>query len=227
MRRGGRRLSRTLLAVLGGALLLLALVQLLLPGIVAGRIESRLRRYGGVQSVQVRAWPAVELLWGSADVVVVHARSLTMSAAQVASFLWEAHGAERVDLDAARIRVGRVQVSNARLRKRGAALGVEALASDADVRGALPRGLQVVLLGSGGGRVRVRAAGGLFGVGAALEAVAEASAGRLIAHPLGSSLEGVKLTLFSEPHIHIEGVGANVAAARPRVYRLTVAASLR
>lgn len=227
MRRGGRRLTKTLLAVLGGALLALALAQLLLPGIVAGRIGSRLRRYGSVQSVHVRAWPAVELLWGSADAVAVHAGSLTMSTAQVASFLWEAHGAHSVELDAASVHVGRLRLSDARFRKRGAALSAEALASDADVRAALPPGLQVALLGSGGGRVRVRAAGGLFGVGAAVEAVAEASAGRLVAHQLGLLLEGVQLTLFSEPHIHIEGVGASVRTALPRTYHLTIAASLR
>ena len=60
--------------------LALALAQLLLPGIAASRISSRVGRYGEVQSVSVSAWPAVKLLWGSADSVTVRARSLRVSA---------------------------------------------------------------------------------------------------------------------------------------------------
>src|ERR1035437_6516097 len=155
MRRGGGRLRNTLLVVLGGALLALALAQLLLPAIAADRIASRLRRHGSVQSVQVRAWPAVELLWGSADSVDVRAGSLAMSAAQAAGFLWEAHGAHRVGLYATSVRVGRL--SDVRFSKLGRVLRAEALTSDADVRAALPPGVALALLGSSGGRVRVRA----------------------------------------------------------------------
>jgi hypothetical protein len=227
MRRGGGRLRNTLLVVLGGALLALALAQLLLPGIVAHRITSRLGRYGSVESVQVRAWPAVELLWGSADSVEVRAGSLTMSTAQAASFLWEARGTHSVGLSATSVRVGRLRLSDVRLRKLGAALGAEALTSEADVAAALPPGVALALLGSADGRVRVRASGALFGVGASVEAVASASEGRLIAHPLDPLLEGFQLTLFSDPHVHIEGVGAGVMPGRPATYRLTVAASLR
>jgi hypothetical protein len=227
MRRGGGRLRNTLLAVLGGALLALALAQLLLPGIVADRIASRLGRYGSVQSVQVQAWPAVELMWGSADAVEVRAGSLTMSAAQAASFLWEARGTHRVGLSATSVRLGRLRLGDVRLRKLGATLGAEALTSEDDVRAALPRGVELALLGSAGGRVRVRASGGLFGVAASVEAVASASEGRLIAHPLAPLREGVELTLFSDPHVHVEGVSAGVVQGRPATYRLTLAASLR
>ena len=68
-------------------MLALALAQVFLPRIAASRISSRLRRYGTVQSVSVKAWPAVELLWGSADSVRVRARSLTVSPAQTAKLL--------------------------------------------------------------------------------------------------------------------------------------------
>jgi hypothetical protein len=213
--------------VLGGALLALALAQLLLPAIAADRIASRLRRHGSVQSVQVRAWPAVELLWGSADSVDVRAGSLAMSAAQAAGFLWEAHGAHRVGLYATSVRVGRLRLSDVRFSKLGRVLRAEALTSDADVRAALPPGVALALLGSSGGRVRVRASGGLFGVGVSVEAVAGAIDGRLIAHPLGPLREGFQLTLFSDPHVHVDGVGAGVVPGRPGTYRLTLAASLR
>ncbi len=83
------------------------------------------------------------------------------------------------------------------------------------------------LLRSEGGEVEVRATGALFGVGASVNAVAGASDGKLVAHPLGFLIEGVQLTLFSEPHVHMEGVGASVQSTQPLSYRLTASASLR
>ena len=83
MRRGGggpRRLRIALLAA-AGVLLLLGLAQLLLPRIASSTISSRVGRYGKVESVSVSAWPAVELLWGSADSVRVKARRLSLSPA--------------------------------------------------------------------------------------------------------------------------------------------------
>ena len=62
--------------------LVLALAQLLLPRIAASRICSRVGRYGQFDSVSVSAWPAVELLWGSADSVQVQAGSLALNPAQ-------------------------------------------------------------------------------------------------------------------------------------------------
>ena len=86
------------------------------------------------------------------------------------------------------------------------------------------------LLNSHDGQVEVRASGGLFGVKASVDAVARAQEGKLVVRPLGFLLGGLKLTLFSDPHVHVEGVGA-VAAAEPSGtvagYRLSMWASLR
>jgi hypothetical protein len=226
MRRSGGRLRNVLLAVLGALLLALALAQLLLPGIVAGRIASRLRRYGTVQSVHVSAWPAVELLWGDADSVVVRAGSLAIGTSRAASLLREARGAHSLKLTAASVRVGRLQMSAASLHKQGSALTAQALMSAAAVTAALPPGVTLKLLGSEGGRVRVLAGGGLFGAGLSVEAVAGPSAGALVAQPVGLLLEGFQLTLFSDPRVRVLGVGAEAAPGAPGAYRLTLAASL-
>jgi hypothetical protein len=228
MRRGGGRLQNTLLAILGAVLLVLVLAQLLLPGIVAGRIASRLRRYGTVQSVHVGAWPAVKLLWGQADSVDVRAGSLAIgSASRAAGLLAEAQGAQSIQLSAASVRLGRLQMSDASLRKQGSALTAQALMSAAAVTAALPPGVTLRLLGSSGGSVRVLAGGGLFGVGVSVEALAAPSAGVLVAHPVGLLLEGFRLTLFSDPRVQVQGVGAEPAPGLPGAYRLTLAATVR
>jgi hypothetical protein len=220
-------------AGLAGAIaLVLVLAQLLLPGIAASRISSRVGKYGTVESVRVSAWPAIELLWGHADSVTVRAGRLTISPKQTTKLLWEARGAANLDVTAPVVQEGRLRLRNVSLRKRGSLLAAEAEMTQADVRAALPPGLSVRLLSSGGGNVKVKASGGLFGLSASVDAVAGPSEGKLIARPLGFLLGGVRLMLFADPHVHVEGVGANAlsaAAAAPatRRYRLTMTARLR
>jgi hypothetical protein len=223
----GGKAGRIAAGVAGAIALALVLAQALLPRIAASRISSRLGAFGTVESVSVKAWPAVELLWGSADSVRVRAGSLTLSPAQTAKLLWEARGMDSVELTAPSVREGPLRLSDASLRKRGRALAAQARMTDVDVRAALPEGVHVHLLSSAGSEVRVRASGGPFGVGAPVDARADGSGGRLVVDPLGSPLSGLRLTLFSEPHVYVEGVGASVEPGRPLSYRLTISATLR
>jgi len=176
--------------------LVLVLAQLFLPGIAASRISSRVGKYGAVEHVGVSAWPAVKLLWGHADSVDVRAGDLRLSPHQTASLLWEGRDVSSMHVTAASLREGPLRLTDVSLRKHRARLSASGLASEADAQAALPSGLSLMLLGSDGGRVQVRAIGGLFGVQAGLDAVAEAREGRLVAHPLGLLLEGAQLTLF-------------------------------
>jgi hypothetical protein len=210
MRRLGGRptLTRALLALGATILVLLVLAQLLLPRIAASTISSRIGRYGHVESVHVSAFPALELLWGSAESVDVHAGALALAPAQAGKLLWESRDVERMDVHAESVRVGPLRVSAATLIKRGSALTAEAQASEADVAAALPPGFSLRLLSSDAGQVEVQASGGLFGIGASVEAVALGSGGKLVAHPRGLLIEALQLTLFSDPHVFVEGVGA-------------------
>jgi hypothetical protein len=222
MRKGGRIAA----GVAGGVVLLLALAQLILPRLAASRVSSRVGRYGKVQSVSVSAWPAVELLWGDVGSVRVRTGSLVLSPAQAASLLWEARGTASMDVSAESVQLGSLRLSDASLRKRGNTINAQALASEADVQAALPTGFGVKLLRSENGEVEVRATGALFGVGAAVNAVAGASDGELVAHPLGFLVEALQLKLFSDPHVYVEGVGASVQSEQPLSYRLTISARL-
>jgi DUF2993 family protein len=218
---------RLVLFFVGGAALVLLLAQLLLPGIGARRISSRVGRYGSVERVTVHAWPAVELLWGSADSASVRATHLSLSPSQAAKLLWEARGVETLELTAPSVNVGPLQLTDVHLHKHGSSLAADAVISEAGVKAALPPGFAVRLLGSEGGQVQLSASGGLFGVGPTVKAVAGPSQGKLVVHPLGFLLEGVRLTLFADPHVYVDGVGASLRPGSPPSYRLTMNASLR
>ena len=220
-------MTRLLLAVIALVLLVLLLAQLVLPRIAANRISSRVGRYGSVESVSVRAWPAVELLWGSADSLSVRAQRLSLSPSQAAKLLWEARGVESLQFAAMSVQVGPVRLGDARVHKQGSSLAAEAVIGEANVRAALPKGIAVKLVKSEGGTIQVTATGGLFGVGPAVQALAAAQEGKLVVRPLGFLLRGLTLTLFSDPHVYVEGVGASIQPGSPRTYRLTMRARLR
>jgi len=124
------------------------------------------------------------------------------------------------------VQVGVARVSDATLVKHGDAFSAGATVTAQEVKAALPEGVGVQLLESAGGRVRARVSGALFGVAATVEAIAEASDGELVVHPVGFLIEGFRLVLFAEPHVYIEGVGAQADAAAPSGYRVTVTARL-
>jgi hypothetical protein len=225
-----RRAGLIAAGLAGAIVLALVLAQLFLPGIAASRVRSRVERYGSVESVTVKAWPAVELLWGQADTVEVKARSLALSPAQTAKLLGEARGVTTMRLTAARMREGPLQLRDASFRKHGDALFGAAWTSQADVNAALGEGVEVKLLKSTGGHVEVSVSGGLFGVKASVDAVAQAQEGRLVVHPLGFLLEGLKLTLIDDPNVYVEGVSASAAAGPAGAgagYRLSIWGSLR
>lgn len=229
MRRGarGRRVVRVALGLLAAAVLVLVLAQIFLPGIAASRIHSRVARYGTVESVHVEAWPAIELLWGHADSVHVNARRLALTPAQTVSLIAQASGAHELTVSAQELREGQLRLTGVQLLKHDRRLvGVARLAA-ADVPAALPTGVHVSLTGSGGGRVLLRVGGGLFGVHGSLDAVAEAQRGALVARPAGLQPGALRLTIFSDPRIEVQSIGAHREAGRPSGYVLTMSALLR
>lgn len=226
--RGTRGSRRLLLALAAALALLLVLAQLLLPRLAADRISSRVGRYGAVNSVSVSAWPAIELLWGHADSVQVGAAHLALEPGQAATLLSEASGVARMDLRAQSVAIGKLALTDATLRKRGAQLQASALVTEAAAQAALPAGLEDVrLLRSEQGAVEVQVRGSLFGFGASVDVLAQPREGELIAHPLGLLAGALTLTVFSSPHVYVEAVAASPQPTQPPSYRLAISARLR
>ena len=212
---------------IGVAVLLFVLAQLFLPGIAADRISSRLARYGHVRSVDVEAWPAVELLWGTAESVRVRASDLTFALSQTGHVLGEASGAHDIDMTAQRVHVGPLELSEVTFHKRGAQLIAHARATEAAVAAALPPGIRIRLLRSERGSVEVSVGGALFGVGGEIDALAQASEGKLVARPAASLLALFSLTLYKNPRVYIESIGASPATSPVPGYQLVMRARLQ
>lgn len=209
---------------------LVVLAQLLAPGIAARVVRKKIEKYGTVKSVEVKAWPAVKLAWRHADEVRVSVGKLKLEPEQAVALLKEAKETDRVEASVESVEVDGLRLTGAKLEKHGSELRAEGVMSEEDVKRALPEGLEVVLLKSEAGTVEVRASGGLFGLSASVDAVAQAEDGKLVARPTGLLLGALKLTLFESESVYVEGVEARALAGETGQgarYELSMWASLR
>jgi hypothetical protein len=228
----GRRARRLRIAIasLAAIAVLLVLGELLLPEIAENRVRDAVGRYGTVKSVTVHAAPALKLLWGDVDEVRVQAGTLKLTPSQTAALLAEARGVTKVAASAEVLQEGPLRLTQVHFVKHGSALYGDGLLSEGDIRRALPAGFDVTLLGSEGGAVRVTASGGLFGLGASVEAVARAEEGKLVVAPSASLFAAFKLVLFADPRVYVEGVQARRvegASGEGASYRVAMWARLR
>ncbi|HEX4109187.1 MAG TPA: LmeA family phospholipid-binding protein [Solirubrobacteraceae bacterium] len=200
--------------VLATVCVLLALSQLLLPGIAASRLRTRLSRNGVVERVSVSAFPALKLLWGHADKVTVHYASMHVNNARVSSLMGQSRNVGKVDVYARTLDIGPLSLTNAVLHKRGDQLTGEAALSTAALSHALPSGFSVQPVASGNGELELRASASLFGLGVSADVLLEAQEGSLVLVPIGIPIIGssLRLTVFNEPNARVSGVGARTQA---------------
>lgn len=100
-------------AIVVGVVVLAGVTQLVIPGFVERNVESNLeeRSDGGEAVVDVKAFPAVRLLWGSGDRMEVRGRGLAIDIAQRTDDpLGKLNGFDEVDIDLTDLTAGPVDV---------------------------------------------------------------------------------------------------------------------
>ena len=200
------------LAALGlGALVVVVLVvaQLLLPGIAARHVRDQLARSGQVLSVQVQAFPAIELLWHHADKVVVRLGRYRPRPGNLGGTLGQSADVGTLDASAQEVDYGLVTLHNATLTKRGDELRGSATVTDADLRSALPILSSVTPVASADGRLTLRGTASLFGLTASADATVSAQDGKLVVTPDVPFGGFARLTVFSAPHVSVQSVSAS------------------
>ena len=212
-------------AALAVVVVLALVAHFVLPGIAENRIRDRLAHDGRVESVHVSAFPAVKLLWGKADSVTVRMASLRASVGRFGDLLGRTADADRVDGTARELDVLTLRLRDARLRKRGNRLEGEATVTDADLRGALPPGFDVRPVASANGQLVLRGTATLFGTTISANAVLMAQDGKLKVAPDVPFGGFAALTVFDDPHVHVDSVGAQAAPGGG--FKLTAQGHLR
>jgi hypothetical protein len=212
------------IATAGVVILVLVVAQLVLPGVAADRLRDRLSRSGNVIFVEVHAFPAIKLLWNHADRIVVRMGRYQSTASTVADLLSQTSTVGSLDASAQEFTSGLLTVRNAALRKRGNQLVGTALVTESDLRRAIPILQSVVPVQSSDGRLTLRGTASLFGVTATVDATVSASDGKLIVSPDVPFGGFATLTVFSNPHVEVQSVGATPA---PGGFRVTATGQLK
>ncbi|HWF73239.1 MAG TPA: hypothetical protein VG186_07840 [Solirubrobacteraceae bacterium] len=206
------------IALFGAALVVVLLVvaQLVLPGIAAQRLRDRLARSGRVISVHVEAFPAIELLWNQAGEVDVHLASYrARTPSGLGHTLGQTSQAGTVNATIDELNTGLVTLRNVTVRKRGDILSGRATLTAANLKAALPSGLDVQPVASGAGKLVLRGSA----LGLTAYATLSAQNGSVQIAPDVPLLGGLfTITVFSDPHVDVQGVGASAAPGGFSVY---------
>ncbi len=201
----------------------LVVAQLVLPGIAAQRLRDRLARSGRVLSVQVSAFPAIELLWHHADKVVIRMADYRQSPpAKLGSTLAQASDVGTLDASAQEFDDGLLRLHDARLMKEGGQLIVVARVADADLHSVLPIVSSVTPVASNSGLLTLRGTSSLLGLSA--DFTVSAQNGDLVVAPDIPFGGLATITLFHDPRIRVESVNA---AAVPGGFSVQGTAALR
>jgi len=204
-------------AILAAIVLLLVVAQLVLPGIAAERVSERIEPYGSVRAVHVHAVPAIELLWGDAQEIVVSAGPLRASMHQLVDLQQSLEGvgearlsSPRLELVLSSLAAGEVPLEGVLLSKRGNSLSASGTVRHSAVNITLPGGFRVDGLSAGSGQPEVSVSGEAFGVHVSGRAVVTARGGAIVVEPAGLPFSSfATLTLYSDPRIYVESVSAS------------------
>lgn len=204
--------------------IVLGVAQAVLPGIAAGRLRDQLGRHGRVLSVEVHAFPAIELLWHQADSVVVRMADYSSSASSLQRTLGQVADAGSLDASAGVLRAGLLTVHGAMLRKRGAELVGHGTVTESDLRTSFPVLDAVTPVAAGGGELTLQGTATLFGVSATVDATVRPQQGALVVSPDVPFGGLATVTLFSDPGMAVTGISATQA---PGGFAVSVEARLR
>lgn len=231
-RRLSRPVRRVALAVFAVAWLLVAvtaLAELFLVGYAERRAVNSLERNGSDVDVTIEARPAVKLLLGRADEVVVRAGQLKPrdgaadeEGANLGDLLVRTKVAQRIDARVDSLVTPRVTLRDASVVKRGDRLSAVAAVTRAEIEDALPGNLSLSTPGGSGG-FQIVGTAGLLGREVNVRATISVSCGRLVIAPQVGGVTVLTLGLFDDPRVLVDDVSATAVSGG---YRFTVAGHL-
>jgi hypothetical protein len=209
---GGRRAARAVLVAAGVLAALLVLAQALLPRLAEHQARAALGSQADGVHVDIKATPAVKLLWHRADSVTIsvdHLRPRASGGGSTGDILAGLTVARKLDLNIRDLQAHGVHLRGIRVHKDGARLAANADVDLRSLQGVLPPGLHVRPLSAPSGQIRLEGAASPLGMPIHARASLVADGGRIVVRPEGLPF-GSLLTVpvFSDARISVDGLGA-------------------
>lgn len=207
-----------LLGVAGVLLTLLVASQFLLPHLAERRLADELEQYGPRPDVDVRAFPAVKLIFGRADRIEVDQSAARIDTPQLIDELSESGDVGEFEARVGELQIGMLRLSEVRVAKDGDDVTAAATVTLGELQGALRdlTNLRVLPAGEGGGIVLAGEVT-VFGRTIGGRARVRPDGGRLVVGVEGLPLGAI--TLVDDPRLRIVDVGAREV---PGGYRLSL-----
>ncbi len=218
-----------ILAIVALALVvLIAVAQVVLPGVAEQSLRSNLARYGPVRRVHVESAPAIKLLWHRADRVEVAMdsyRSEPGGHGSLADFISRTRATGKLDVSVGTLQAQLVTLHDVRLHKDGDILIGQARLTQRDLSAALPTFLNLRPVSASENGIVLQVLASILGQRVAVHIGVLADAGRVVVRPEGIPFGSLAtITVFDDPRTYVESLGAEL---RGEEYLLTVRARLR
>jgi hypothetical protein len=198
-------LRRAVLVGVGVLVLLLAVAQLALPRVAEHEVTEQLGGDGEVTEAKVEAFPAIELLWRHADRVSAQVGTYDARIGDIADDVAQTRRVDELDVRIDRVRAGDdLVLHDVRVGKRDGLLEGSGVLDAGQLAGALPAGVEGVIVPQADGAIVVDAR--IAGASVRLRVVVRD--GRVVARPDGLLGILTSYTLFADPRIEVESVTA-------------------
>lgn len=207
-----------LLGVAGVLLALLVASQFLLPHLAERRLADELEQYGPRPDVDVRAFPAVKLLFGRVDRIEIAQDAARIDTPQLIDELSESGDVDEFEARVGTLQIGMLRLSDVRVAKDGDDVVSAATVTLGELQGALRdlTNLRVLPAGEGGGIVLAGEVT-VFGRTIGGRARVRPDGGRLVVGVEGLPLGAI--TLVDDPRLRIVDVDSREV---PGGYRLSL-----
>ncbi|MHB8531539.1 MAG: LmeA family phospholipid-binding protein [Solirubrobacteraceae bacterium] len=202
--------------MLAGALLLLTgIAQVVLPGIAASRIESTLLANATGVSVRVSAFPAVELLFGDAERITVHAREMRAGGhGSLQALLGKAASVERLDVTVDHMYVLGLRVDGVALHKRGRTITAVTTVSRRAIDEVLPANISMAGSQEGERSLRLTLRASVLGHRVSGSAQLLVAGGALRISPDIPILSLLSMTVFEDPQLAVTSIAMHTSGDR-------------
>jgi hypothetical protein len=218
------RVTRAIVGVVAGVLLILVVAQLVLPSIATSVIRGRLGKGAKITSIKVSAFPAIELLWQQVGTLDLVMQRYDVSPQELLGKVKQSGDVGTLNVAIGTLNAGLLRLHDVEVHKSDGELSFSSRLYTRDLQRALPVIESVTPVAGSDGALTLRGTAGVLGARVSVTATVTARDGKVVVAPTGLLGAFATVTVFDDPHLHVDRVFGH---AIPGGLQISAAASYR